>query len=302
YIFSGFHCYEKFLQREYSQCRNILLLLLAVSASALVTPYGVNTFLLVLHVMNMQFVQANTIEWMSPNFQVYTFYLFYLVAILAAIAGLGIRLRGPRLVAFTVMMVFGLSHIRGLLMFFLLSPLILARPMAARVHWLRAVDYVEKQPAESVRSDPVLFYLQRRPLLMPAIFLVVAAVVTAFSWHKINRGPPKSISPKPAIDFVQSTGVAGNVFNSFSFGGYLIFVGIPTFIDGRMPPYSDDFVRRYSNAVNLTNIDDAFRLLDEYNVSWVILEPEEPLSKALSQSGPWRQVYSDKDSIVWVRR
>ena len=179
-------------------------MVLAVSVSALLTPYGVYSALLVLQVMNMKFVQANTIEWEPPNFQAYSFYLFYLVALFAAMAGLGIRLRGPRLIAFSMIMFFGLSHIRGLLMFFLLAPIILARPILARAAWFRAAQRVDGQSSESARaSDPVLFYLQKRPITMPAIFLALAAVVTAYSWHEINIGPPKSISPSAAIDFVR---------------------------------------------------------------------------------------------------
>jgi hypothetical protein len=139
-------------------------------------------------------------------------------------------------------------------------------------------------------------------MMMPVISLILAGAVTAYSWQAINTGPPESISPHAALDFVGRNGITGNVFNSSSFGGYLIFVGILTFIDGRIPPYTDDFVRRYANAVTLEDIDDAFRLLDEYKVRWVLLLPEEPLGKALARSALWDKVYSDDYSVVLVRR
>ena len=63
----------------------------------------------------------------------------------------------------------------------------------------------------------------------------------------------------------------------------------------------DDFVRRYVNAVTLHNINDAFRLLDEYKVRWVLLSPEDPLGKVLAQSSLWDEVYSDNYSVVLVR-
>src|SRR5262249_39218934 len=136
---------------------------------------------------------------------------------------------------------------------------------------------------------------------IPAIFLGLAAIVTAYSWDELNIGPPKAISPNAAIDFVRRNGISGNVFNNSVFGDYLIFVGIPTFIDGRIPPYTDDFVRRYLNAVTLHNINDAFRLLDEYKVRWVLLSPEDPMGKVLAQSSLWDEVYSDNYSVVLVR-
>jgi hypothetical protein len=128
-----------------------------------------------------------------------------LVAIVAIMASLGIRLRGPRLVAFSMMLFFDLSHIRGLLMFFLLAPIILARLILARAAWLRATHRVEGQLSETTRTaDPVLSYLQERPLVMPAIVLGLAAIVTAHSWHKINVDLPKSISPSAAIEFMHA--------------------------------------------------------------------------------------------------
>ena len=301
YVFAGFSCYEKFVLHDYIRCRKIVLVSTAVSVCALLTPYGVHSALLILQLMNMKFVMAHTNEWLSPNFQAYPYFLFYLVALLAAIAGLGIQLRGPHLIAFCIMMFLGLSHVRGLLMFFLLAPIILARPISARAAWF-AAQRVDSQSTKSIEApDPVLFFLQRRPMAMPAIFLALAAVITAYSWQEINIGPPKSIAPSAAIDFVRRTGISGNVFNNQAFGGYLIFVDIPTFIDTRTPPYTDDFVRRYANAMSLRDLDDGFRLLNEYKVSWVLLGPKDPLVKALVRSALWEEAYSDKYSVVLVR-
>src|SRR5262249_144144 len=69
YVFVGFSCYEKLVQRDYIRCRRTLVMVLAVSVSSLLTPYGVYSALLVYQVMNMKFLQANVIEWMPPNFQ-----------------------------------------------------------------------------------------------------------------------------------------------------------------------------------------------------------------------------------------
>jgi hypothetical protein len=251
--------------------------------------------------MNMKFMIAHTNEWMSPDFRAYPYFLFYLVGLFATMASLGIQLRGPRLIAFSMMMFIGLSHIRGLFMLFLLAPIILARPISARASWFLAAQLADGRSSKSA-TDPVLYYLQNRPITMPAVVLALAAMVTGYSWQEISIGPPPSISPKAAMDFVRKAGITGNVFNSQNFGSYLIFVGIAPFIDGREPPYTDDFVRRYLNAVTLSDIDDAFRLLDEYQVRWVLLKPDEPLTKALAQSAVWDKVYSDNYSIVFVQR
>jgi hypothetical protein len=132
--------------------------------------------------------------------------------------------------------------------------------------------------------------------------VAVAALVTAYSWRYINSGPPGSVAPKAAINFVKQNGISGNVFNSYDFGGYLIFSGIRTFIDGRVTPYTDDFLRKHAEAVNLIDINKAFQLLDDYRVTWALLRPTEPLAAALGRSALWNEVYSDNYSVVFVRR
>ena len=109
------------------------------------------------------------------------------------------------------------------------------------------------------------------------------------------------MAPKAALDFVSKAGITGNVFNSYNFGGYLIFKGIPTFIDGRAPPYTDEFLKEAFDAVGLADMKSAFQLLDQYKVTWVLLLPRDPLAKALVESDQWNEVYSDKYSVVIVR-
>jgi len=216
---------------------------------------------------------------------------------------LGIRLRGPRLIVFSMMLFLALSHIRGLLMFFLVAPIILARPIAERFVWWRATRFTDANSSKSAAAlDPLPRYFQKRPIMTPSIGLVVAILSTAYSWRYANSGPPESVMPKAAIDFASKNGISGNVFNSYDFGGYLIFSGIPTFVDGRVMPYTDDFLWKHAAAVNLIDINQAFSLLDNYKVTWTILHPTEPLAKALARNALWYEAYSDKNSVVFVRR
>ena len=114
--------------------------------------------------------------------------------------------------------------------------------------------------------------------------------------------PPSQNAPKGAIDFVAQAGISGNVFNGYGFGGYLIFKGIPTFIDGRADLYGDQFLKDYFAALNLADIRASYRLLDIHKIDWVLLEPDKPLSHALRlNSNDWIQVFSDKNAVVFVR-
>jgi hypothetical protein len=302
YVFIGYSCYEKVLRGEYSRCKNELFVMIAASSCALLTPYGVYSGLLTLQTMDMKFALQHVNEWRPPDYQQNKIHLLLIVGLLMAIAGLGVRLHGPRLIAYGMMLILALSYTRGLGIFYLLTPIILARPLSECATWCRAAQVGASSWSAGSSQDPVLLYLHKRPIMVPMIFLMFAVLATAASWRQLNIGPPSSVVPKEALDFVRKAGIMGNVFNSYNFGGALIFSEIPAFIDSRTPPYTDDFLRQSYEIENLLDGEkSAFRLLDDYKVEWVIVRPKVALARALTESNLWDQVYSDKYAVVLVR-
>jgi hypothetical protein len=187
-------------------------------------------------------------------------------------------------------------------MFFILAPFILARPAAASTPYLMPQSSDAQSFERATAVDPVLRYLQRLRGGLLAICVAIAVLVTLSTWWRRDFAPPESIAPNAAIAFVNREGITGNVFNDYSFGGYLIFSNIPTFVDGRALPFGDEFLHKYVDTVNLIDSANSFKLLDDYKVNWVILNPIQPLSRALAQNAQWNEVYSDKYSAVFVRR
>jgi hypothetical protein len=151
------------------------------------------------------------------------------------------------------------------------------------------------------RSDPILAILQKRSIAVVMALGMLAVAVTVSTWWRDDIIPPKTNTPEAALDFVRSKNITGNVFNDYLFGGYLIWSGVPTFIDGRAELFGDDFVRQYAETVAIADLKKALAVLDDYKVNWVILTPKEPLTKAIT-TGPWDEVYSDEYAVVFVRR
>jgi hypothetical protein len=197
-----------------------------------------------------------------------------------------------------MLLMLAFSYTRGLAMFYLLTPIIFARPVAECATWCAKAP---QERANIVGSDPVLKYLQKRSTMTTIICLAFSTFITAVSWRQIGIGPPSSVMPKSALEFVSRAGIKGNVFNSYDFGGALIFLGIPTFIDSRQPPYTDDFFREEFNAEAVADKTGAFQLLDRYEVEWAILKPTVALPRVLVESKKWDEVYSDNNAIVLVR-
>jgi hypothetical protein len=291
YIIAAYACYRNLVRHRLASLRREVLLVLAVTAGALITPYGIHSAVITPNALSMKYALQSIREWRPPDFQEFRIHLLYFIGIFSVFTAFGVRLRGPRLPMFMLLMYLGLSYLRGMVMFVLLLPLIVARSVAARAWYLRAQN----------APDPVLKFLHNHVVALPAACFAVALIATVASWNLTEARPPGSAAPEAAINYVKQAKISGNVFNSYNFGGYLIFSGIPTAIDGRAQPFGDAFLRRYDNAINLNDITDAFRMLDEYNIDWAILRPTEPLSRELARSGTWEKVYFDDHAVVFVR-
>jgi hypothetical protein len=92
------------------------------------------------------------------------------------------------------------------------------------------------------------------------------------------------------------------VLNENYFGGYLIYEGIPTFVDSRAELYGTTFLTRYQRAVTLTDVGDFVRLLDEYGIGATLLFPSTPAVGLLDRMEGWERIYADDFAVVHYRR
>jgi len=96
----------------------------------------------------------------------------------------------------------------------------------------------------------------------------------------------------------------GNVFNSFTWGGYMLYRMWPTtrvFIDGQVDVYGETIFRDYLDVMSMNN--DWETILDKYNVQWMLIPTKEPLAQTLKadQIDPWNVIYEDQTSIILRR-
>ena len=114
--------------------------------------------------------------------------------------------------------------------------------------------------------------------------------------------PPGNIMPQRALDALIAAGGGSRILNSFNFGGYLIYRGLPVYIDGRTPIYGDAFLEKTMNALWLTNDGSLEALLDKYRIDSTLLTPNTPASWYLDHQPRWRRVYGDSVAVVHVRQ
>jgi hypothetical protein len=253
---------------------------LAVAACCL-TPYGPGPLLMPLKTLGLGPALSWIGEWRPQDFGRFGTFEFLLLAGIFALSR-GVTLPVVRTLVVLGLMHFALAHVRNADLLAMLAPLYLAAPLA-RQFGARA----EGDAAGSARG----------------VNLTAFAVIIVATGLALGRDvrPALNITPAAAV---ANAGLAeaGPVLNDYSFGGYLIFAGIPTFIDGRGELYGGPFITRFNRDVSLAELRDFLKLLDEYKFGATLLAPDTPAIALLDRLPDWQRVYSDDVAVVHKRR
>ena len=291
YVFLCTAIWNLYIKKDLLTLKRPLILLVGVTVAALVTPYGPYSLLKTVQVTSNAAL-ASFNEWHTPDFQNDRLHLVSIVGLFAFIWYFGIRLRGPRFLTLVLVTVFALEYRRGLGVFALVAPLLLVRPLSAIIPWAKVQVHA---------LDPVMRFSNKYSGTI-GIACFMAAALTGIAVWTITPlvRPPSSLAPEDAIAAARRAGVSGNILNSLGFGGYLIFKGIPPFVDSRVELYGSQFLQRYFSTMAMTNPDDAALVLKHYHIEWALLAPGEPIAFMLKVNG-WSQIYADDSAIVFAK-
>ncbi len=110
-------------------------------------------------------------------------------------------------------------------------------------------------------------------------------------------------SPVGAVDHLRVHPVATPMFNYYGYGGYLVWSRGPAhqvFIDGRGDLYENAGV--LSDYLQIMAVEPpALHLLDKYKIQSCLIPRDAPLAAVLSALSEWKQVYADKNTVLFTR-
>jgi hypothetical protein len=130
--------------------------------------------------------------------------------------------------------------------------------------------------------------------------------------YRFGAGPHPGLLPVGAADFIRESGLTGRGFNTYGFGGTLIWklpAGRKVFIDGREDVYvRPGVIREYQEA--LKHGEKWRAVVERYDLDYAVIEyPEQPprspeLSPELTHfpRSQWALVYLDDVAVLYVRR
>ena len=260
-----------------------------------ITPYGYQYIVETYNVLNLGLVLQQNSEWRPMNADNEFAHEIILLILLTLALSYGVKIRFPRTLLLVGILHLGLKHVRGLPMIGLTWPFLLARPLQTQYAFLRPSN--DPWPLFGARTSGPL------PALLCAAATAIAMVVLSAVYIQVRQPTPSSnVSPQAAVDYVLAQNVTGPVLNDFDFGGYLIFRGIKTFIDGRTLPFGKKFAVEYFEAMSPEKLSKLDEMADTYKVTWTLLRPGTPMANYFDHSPHWRQLYTDKIAVVHVRR
>jgi hypothetical protein len=258
----------------------------AALLASLCNPYGWNALLAAQKILSLGRALQLITEWHAPDFS-------SIGALeLCLLLGMGVTLyRGVKLPATRIVILLGLLHMalsqsRAAEILALVAPLALATPLSR----------------PKVSSDHAA--QEHRTPLQRALFVGIAVALAAgtAAYASVHRFEPHLRgTPVAAVTELKKLNVS-RVFNDYDFGGYLIYRGVDTFIDGRTELFGESFFVDHNNASGLIEPDKLFRLLRQYDIDATLMRTQSAATKLLDHLDGWQKVYSDDIATIHLRK
>lgn len=135
--------------------------------------------------------------------------------------------------------------------------------------------------------------------LLFALLLLAAGVKMSLPLRsETNVRAIRGQAPVDAVAALKRESPPGALFNSYNWGGYLIWAAYPeylTFVDGRTDLFDDEILETYLLA---WRAEPGWRaVFREWDIHVALIEPEAPLTEALLDAG-WEVRYSDDRAVL----
>jgi len=270
----------------------LLFIILPLSLFAVCfNPWGPELLFYPIRTLKIKTLQAYIQEWASPNFHDLTNHpaIWLTIAIMLVLAFSGIPAGLAELLPLFAFFYLYLMAVRNVVFYSMISVLTLFRhgEVALRRFGL-------------VRPSGKGNYLN-------TLLLLLALLAAALRGYHILKGEAieaqeRLFLPKGAVEFTLKGKLTGNLFNSYNWGGYLIWHLYPNcrvFVDGRTDLYGDEILSQFLKVMRGEEGWDL--ILDSYKVGIVIVERRAPVVRCLELKEGWRKVYEDSLAVVFVR-
>jgi hypothetical protein len=294
---------ERAGRQLWSRLRPLLLLFAACVLVVPLNPNGLRMFSYPFETLNSHAMHAYIDEWFTPNFHLIISQPFALLifATFAALALSPKRARPGELLLLCVAAYASLRAWRNIPFFALVAIPLLAghawQWLTSRA-WCGWLTVAERRETEAKAWAQLMLNVVL--LLCIPVGLCVANVAQVVARQEAVEGEKY---PAAAVEFLRAHPESGAIYNEYGWGGYLIWKLYPqreVYIDGRADVYGDAFMEE---ALSTMAGGREWRApLERYDVRTVLIKPNAPLASLLRQDATWRNVYEDRQAVVFFKQ
>ncbi len=298
----GIYIIGALLDREPRRALIFLSFLALSFLASLINPFGINLPQHVFGFMGNRFLVDNTVEYLSPNFHNISAW-FFAAWILFSKLLLGrstTRVSWTHLLLLGAWTMFGLYSARNIANYAMVAALVLA-PIA-QMYFVDALPMARAR-LENLNHVAPIGAGWVWGIVVVALLIFLQTNGATFDARGEGNVFTTRAFPVGAVEYLEKNPPSGNMFNEYTWGGYLEYRLFPkqrVFIDGDNDFFGEAFVREYLDVIHAR--EGWEKILEKYDVAWVLVPPSRALAKELARLENWREVYRDEEAGVWVRR
>ncbi len=277
------------------------LLIVSSLLVSLLNPDGIRIWQTIIGFLSSRYLVSHTAEYMPPVLYQTGVLPFSTLLVIGVIC---LILCWKRLSIASILLlisfgVFGITSGRNIPLYIIIALPILAECLSRLFPKFKLhLDRINEDLPGQSTSKPFQFGY---PVVLSILILVFGVVLIRVqpALSERNQYTPSKY-PVQAVEWLKTHPQQGKMFNDFMWGGYLLYRLWPealVFIDGQTDFYGEALTRDYETISNGWEGWD--RLLDQYQVSWIIIPIRSPLVEKLIGSGDWISVYSDPTTAIY---
>jgi hypothetical protein len=288
------------------------LITLAGTLATLVSPYGIDAWLVVFNALRHYAAQPIIADWQPLLAAIALGWrtnpadtVFFICGALVMLAFAIAFIRAPHagdlpLAAIAAMMsVAAFTAVRNMP----LAMIVCAAPLARHTELIAARRRNRKLAQGPAVAPAVAITPGDRSGANPWLVASIAIVLAPFGGLFSPRLPVAVDSPVGAVAFMRQHDLHGNILSNFASGEYLIWHLAPAsrvFIDGRYDTvYPQKVINQYLDFIN--GRPDALSVLQAYPHDFVLIPGDGPALGVMRQAAQWKLVYSDKHWLLFAR-
>lgn len=294
----------KVVLRKESCVKYLILIMVICIFTGLLTPLGDTPYTYLPKTM-----AGNTMDNISEHLpltlinDLKTLTVLVLFLLILIFTDIKVKLRDLFMLAGLVLMAF-MSR-RQVSMFVLIGGFIFAKLIVALID-----KYDNGGTEQAIKAITSLF---------GKVITILLGILVSFSLYKGKIDDPivnESTYPVDACDYILENVDIENmrIFNEYNYGSYILYRGIPVFIDSRADLYTPEFNGTknekgeyegrdiFSDYINVSNISTYYEnKFEKYDITHVLIRKNSKLNMFLSRDDNYNTLYSDDNFVFYER-